>query len=148
MKSSTFQGFNVFLKALLASIALISGGAIYFLFRPKGVPFTKIFKSISFFPPYQGNSFLQFVLPEWMIYSLPDGLWAFAYALLISMIWSKNKSIFGMIWMASIPILTFGMELLQGVHLLPGTFCFMDLLFIGLGITLGYLSGRFNLKKI
>jgi len=43
-------------------------------------------------------------------------------------------------WYLSIPVLVFGFELLQLSGDLPGTFCWSDLLWGALGITLGFLS--------
>ena len=144
-------GYNSFLKALLASLALITGGVIYILIRPSEVifariisnnPFTIRLKEISKNFLWQNNE-----VPEWILYSLPDGMWAFAYSLLITSIWSGHSSKANFFWILSIPCLTIGFEVFQLFGLLPGTFCLTDMCFLIIGISAGFLIGKnSNLK--
>ncbi|MCK5137729.1 MAG: hypothetical protein KAR19_18230 [Bacteroidales bacterium] len=80
-------------------------------------------------------------LPDWIIFSLPNGLWAFAYALIITSIWLGSKSRARYFWMASIPILVLGFEVLQYVGIIRGTFCIQDIAFGMAGLTLGIIVG-------
>ena len=82
------------------------------------------------------NSFL----PDWMVYSLPNGLWAFAYTIIVLRIWKGSNSIVKYFWFLSIPVLVFGFELLQLTGDLKGTFCWSDMLWGAIGITLGLLT--------
>jgi hypothetical protein len=76
-------------------------------------------------------------LPLWILYSLPDGLWAFSYALFIAGIWWKSGSWLKYFWITTIPALIIGCELLQYNGIIPGTFCLQDLTFEMLGIIAG-----------
>jgi hypothetical protein len=80
------------------------------------------------------------LFPDWMVYSLPNGLWAFAYALIITRIWGRNKSWPRIIWLASIPALVLGFETLQFWGIVHGTFCLQDLALGLTGIILGIIT--------
>jgi len=129
--------FNI----ILCAAALMLGGIIYLLFRPSETLFLKWIQTAGLdnwtHLARQKSLSLNLHLPEWILYSLPNGLWAFAYALLITCIWSGSKSWLRYFWMASIPILIQGYEILQFTGTIPGIFCMQD---IGLG-TVGLITG-------
>jgi hypothetical protein len=141
---------TIWLNILLCLVALLSGGIIYVLFRSSEPVFFSWIRSAGL------ESWLSFVrnsslslnrfLPEWVIYSLPNGLWAFAYAMLITGIWAESKSRLKYFWMASIPVLVIGFEILQGTGIIPGTFCLYDIAFGTAGIISGVLSGTIITK--
>ncbi len=79
--------------------------------------------------------------PQWIVFSLPNGLWAFAYAMVITGIWSESKSWLKYIWMASIPVLVLGFEVLQYAGIIRGTFCIQDLALGVAGLILGTFIG-------
>jgi len=127
------------------ALALIMGGLIYFFLRPTEAIFFTWIKSFGFFEPlFQLRLYFPGAgkfLPTWFIYSLPNGLWAFAYSLFITSIWWYNKNRIKIIWISSIPLLVFGFEVLQFTETIPGTFCWQDIFFGVLGISLGILAG-------
>ena len=86
---------------------------------------------------------LELQFPHWFVNSLPNGLWAFAYACLIMLIWTDNRSWLRTIWISSIPVLVFGFELMQYFGLIKGTFSILDLVFGAGGIVIGYIAGSF-----
>ena len=86
-------------------------------------------------------------LPAWIIYSLPGGLWAFAYTVLILTIWKNNRSRVKYFWMATIPALVVGFESLQLTGIVPGTFCLQDMMLGIAGIGLGFLFVTDTRKK-
>jgi hypothetical protein len=121
--------------------AIFLGGMIYILFHSSEPFFFSWIRSSGL------NNWLNLArsrslvisghLPLWILYSLPDGLWAFAYALLIAGIWWRSSSWLKYFWMSTIPLLVIGSELLQYVEIIPGTFCLQDLTFEILGIIAG-----------
>jgi len=140
---------------LLSFLAVFVGGFIYILFRPIEPVFMKWFgivgienlldsareKSLSI------NSFL----PDWMVYSLPNGLWALAYTIIVLRIWKGSNSIVKYFWILSIPVLVFGFELLQLTGEVQGTFCWSDMLWGAIGIFFGMQTIsriRYNLKLL
>lgn len=126
-------------KQLLFSsyIILTIGCLTYVLFRSDSLRmyfrFNKLFclqaiKSIREFT-------MEFVdvIPDWMLYSLPDGLWLSSCISLILIIW-KNKITKGsLFWVFSMPIIAFLSEIGQFFNIIPGTFDWMDVAMYLLG---------------
>jgi hypothetical protein len=133
------------LNLLLCSAALLLGGIIYILFHASEPAFFRWIPGPGLaswfsFARQSSVSFSQ-SLPEWIVFSLPNGLWAFAYSLLITGIWAGNKSWLRIFWMASIPVLVLGFELLQLTGTIPGVFCVHDMAFGLAGLIIGILTG-------
>ena len=81
------------------------------------------------------------ILPEWVVYSLPNGLWAFSYSTFITYLWSDSTSKIKFLWMGTIPLVVFGFELLQFTGNVPGIFCWQDLIFLAAGMLVGFFLG-------
>ena len=84
----------------------------------------------------------ELILPDWIIFSLPNGLWAFAYVVIITGTWSGSKSWLKIPWMATIPLLVLGYEFLQLWEIIPGTFCNQDIASGLTGLLLGIYIGN------
>lgn len=117
-------------------LTLIWGGAIYLLFREKNL---LMFKWISYLKleylitDIRGAPFLKFKIPNWALYSLPDGLWLFSFTSTILLIWKNKINSHNIIWLTLIPLIAIVSELGQAIHVINGTFDYFDLL--------SYLSG-------
>jgi len=125
----------------LSLLALVSGGFIY-LFLRTTEPVFFVWLNLHhayLFASSQG-------IPEWIVYSLPNGLWAFAYALFITKIWCGSRSWLRTFWMTSIPVLVLGFEFLQYTGIVRGTFCLQDIVLGTAGIIIGVFFGLINLK--
>jgi hypothetical protein len=130
---------------LLSASALVLGGTIYILFYTSQPVFFNWIRAAGM------NNWLSLArhyslsassdLPQWIIYSLPDGLWAFAYAVLITGIWIRNHSGLKYFWMSTIPVLIIGLELLQYTGMVRGTFSFQDIAFEISGLLFGIYIG-------
>ena len=113
-------------------LTLIIGGLIYILFRTDSLVMFKWFAALSLDKPieYLRDSTLPFKdqLPDWFLFSLPDGLWIFSYITLTLMIWGKvNKQ--NLFWIFFIPFIAVSSELGQLFNIVPGTFDAIDLIF-------------------
>ena len=89
-------------------------------------------------------------IPDWFIFSLPDGIWIFSYVLVMISIWNftlNKKSIF---WMTIIPLVAIFSEIFQIFDFIPGTFDFVDLSFYILGFILPFIifKKHFNFKYL
>jgi hypothetical protein len=153
IKPLYFSGSSLNILPLLFSLlALLSGIAIYLLFRD-GVP---SFVARMHDPGLSGliSTVRQKALltrehmPAWIVYSLPDGLWSFAYAVLITSIWWRSKSWLKYGWMATIPVLIFGFEMLQYAGIIPGTCSTYDIVLGMIGIIVGVTVGILTTKPI
>lgn len=118
------------LTALAGLILLTVGGMIYILYRPQSLLVFHIADKwgLSVWITHLRQCAPTLNMPEWVIYSLPGGLWAAAYILIIEAItqpWPRRKR---MLWASTIPLCGIISELLQGVGCLPGTFDIIDVL--------------------
>jgi hypothetical protein len=151
MSSLFSRTYSHRLSIFLSSLAIILGGLIYILFRPsehiffRWISLSGLGHLIS--PARSLSQVFCRLLPEWFVYSLPNGLWAFAYALLITGIWSGSRSWLKYFWMASIPLVVLGFEILQFPGIIPGTFCFQDIVMGLMGLILGILIGNTKTKN-
>jgi len=133
------------LYVILSVFALFLGGIIYIFLRPSEHVFFGWIRSIGlghWLNLFRESSISSSqLLPEWIVYSLPNGLWAFAYALLITIIWKDSKSWLRYLWFISIPVLVIGYEVLQYASIIPGTFSTQDIVFGMGGLILGIILG-------
>ena len=136
---------------ILTVAALLFGGFVYILWRSSEPVFFNWMDALGL------DGWLNHVrihsvsvsrfLPEWFIYSLPNGLWAFAFALCIATTWRNSKSRIKYFWMGAITLLVPGFEILQYFQVIPGTFCFQDLLFGSIGLITGIFIGTKSIKN-
>ena len=151
MASLLSRTYSHRLTLFLSAIAILIGGLIYILLRPSEHIFFGWIRLAGLdhwiSPARVLSPMLGQLFPDWMIFSLPNGLWAFAYALLITSIWSESESWLKYFWMASIPLLVLGFEILQYPGLIPGTFCIQDIVFGLAGLLLGFFIGNLKTKN-
>ncbi len=126
---------------VLSCICFIFGGLIYMTFRSETLIMFDWFHTlgidgiVSSLRAY-GASFLP--LPDWIIYSLPDGLWVLSYVLAISALWDFD---FRTHWkiIVLIPSIAISSELLQSFGLIHGSFDWMDFLAYCLATIIGLI---------
>jgi len=97
-------------------LPLIVGIFIYFLFR--GVPFLGLHSVL--------NISKNNILIVFLLFNLPDGLWLYAFLSVINQIWGESKK--GLFWLITVFILTISSEFLQRLHIIPGTFDWLDII--------------------
>lgn len=117
---------------LLASSCLLTGSALYILFRPtslvlfawaNSLGLTEIIESARAWADGFDEG-----LPHWVVGSLPFALWISFYLFLIGIIWGDSRSLIRQIWFWSIPVVAIFAELGQIIHLVPGSFYVADLI--------------------
>lgn len=59
---------------------------------------------------------------DWIIYSLPDGLWMFSFTTVILYIWRNTINIKNLVWVIIMPIIAFFTEISQKYQLIKGTY--------------------------
>jgi len=136
---------------ILSILSIAFGGIIYILFRPTEPIFFGWIKTVGLGHELttlrELHLFFTNTVPEWLIYSLPNGLWAFSYSVIICHIWWRSQSILKFFWIATIPLLVLGFEFLQLTEILSGTFCWQDLSFGVAGIISGMTIGIITSKN-
>ena len=85
-------------------------------------------------------------IPNWVYFSLPDGLWIYSFTSAIIIYWNNDdKKI--RLWLL-IPIASgIFIEILQGLKLFSGTFDYLDLTFSILGISLSKILINHKFKQ-
>lgn len=132
-------------------LTLLLGGMIYISFRSATLKMFDWFDTINLLDTI--SNFRVFTLPfsvdlpNWFLYSLPDGLWLFSYLSLLLFIWNNKISKQNMHWLLLLPILAISSEIGQFFGIVPGTFDIIDLIFYTAGSVLPILFFT-NLKPI
>lgn len=140
-------------RAVLAIslLPLLLGGVTYLFWRPDTVYFISCLNELSIYrllePLRNYTANLYPYLPEWLVYSLPNGLWAFSYAFVITFLWSGEKTRVKYFWFTTVPLVGLGYEFLQFRGVLYGTFCIIDLSLCSVGIAAGALFGYIIKKR-
>lgn len=112
---------------IIASVTLFMGGMVYVLFRPMSLLMFEWFDSVGLLRfIWRMRIDTTLLLPNWIEYSLPDGLWIFSYSLFIGCIWNfrLNKSF---PFLLLLPLISVIDEILQMFHVVPGTFDVWDI---------------------
>jgi len=82
------------------------------------------------------------ILPDWILFSVPDGMWVFSYVCLMLFIWQNTVSKSNIIWILVIPILAICSEIGQLMKIVPGVFDVVDLLTYYCGAILPFIIYR------
>lgn len=131
-------------------ITIIVGGLIYLLFRTSTLTMFSWLKYFGLSETVNGfrNSTLAFgdKLPDWILLSLPDGLWVFSYVCLMLLVWHNSLNNKTFLWVLFAPLLAISSELGQLLGLIPGTFDIVDLILYLLGMTLPFIFFKNSIK--
>lgn len=122
---------------LFSFLALIFGTSIYLLFRTSSL---KVFSWISVLNiDFVNSDIRKFTLeysanlPNWFLFSLPDGLWTFSYVTMMLNLWNLKINYQSISWILLLPIIAIFSEIFQFIGCISGTFDFYDLIFYILG---------------
>ena len=117
------------MKLISGVASLLAGAVIYLLFRSKNLLGFVLLNRIGVEPWADSmRSYTADVwLPDVVVNSLPGGLWALGYILVIDSIFGNQSRSTRIVWASFIPLLGVCSEVLQGVGLLPGVFDLWDL---------------------
>ena len=131
---------------ILSFLALVVGYIIYIGWRDSVPSFDFIQyhqKLWSFLRDSLGDRVL---LPVWIVYSLPQGLWAFAFSLYLGGIWYEGPVKVGYGWLITCLVIVVLWEVFQQLGYISGTFCWVDISVGISGVGLGILL--FTFKKV
>ena len=124
-------------------IPLLFGGLIYVFFRTSSLLMFSWYKNIGLGEVLsrlrKSTIPIAGFIPDWILYSLPDGLWIFSYVCLILFIWKNSVSLRNIFWILIIPGLAISSELCQRFTFITGTFDWTDLLLYIFGMTLPFI---------
>ena len=122
------------------------GGLIYLLFRSRSLLLfswletlhltTGIYEIRALVRPLRSQ------IPNFVLYSIPDGTWLYAYVMFYRLIWRERSHKIMWLWLSLGFIASIGLELAQGMGWYAGTFDWMDITIYALAI---FLSLRTSL---
>ena len=123
---------------LFAFLCVFFCGLLYISFRPD---------TLNMFHWLQQMGVLDYIdelkhnpdrVPMWMLYNLPDGVWLFAYSILIGCIWNYKLRDCWM-FILVMPCICIPHEFFQGLGIMHGTYDANDVLAYLIAIFLGFI---------
>lgn len=122
---------------------ILLGGLLYILFRHDTLRMFSWFDSINLSAVISELRLytlpLSDYLPNWFLYSLPDGLWLFSYLSILLVVWDNEISKHNIHWLFIVPVVAIFSEIGQHFEIIPGTFDVIDLTFYIAGTVLPIL---------
>jgi len=105
------------------------GGLIYVLYRSEETLLLRLADALGMGDDIGRwrQSAAMLTLPEWVVYSLPAGLWAFSYVLIVDSLTRGQPWKGRVLAISFVPLVGAASELMQAAGLLPGTFDWVDL---------------------
>ena len=131
----------------VALLTMLVGGLLYVLWRSDSLFMFGWFRSLgaerivaglrAAARPYRNN------VPDWAIYSLPQGLWCFSGLIALRAIWQRVPDSPGLyIWSVAFAVACFTLEWGQLLGMVPGQFDRVDLAFLAAAsVTACYYGG-------
>ena len=112
----------------LAAILLMFGGYIYLAYRDKSLIMFQWVSSLHLDGAieYIRRDYRTDCINEWLVYSLPDGLWISSFIIIMYCVWRKAKKKERMTWVLSLPLAALVSEIMQLFGWLIGTFDWVD----------------------
>ncbi len=136
---SIFSKTSIFI--LIIMLPLITGGLIYFLWRPDSllmfvwIDYVGLTNSLMFLR----ESFQHYQLPSGILYNLPNGTWTYAFTAMMTYIWLGSTSSRKILFILLPLSLGFAFEYGQYINIIPGTYCYGDVLAHLFGAIMGYI---------
>ena len=126
--------------ALTVAAPLGLGSFIYIGFRSKTLYMFRVFEALGMDRPirFLRDQLQDVFLPEWVLYSLPDGCWTLAFTSFILQNTAKKLTP----WLLFPITMSVGAEIGQWAKMIPGTFDTTDLLFCTFGVGLSFLKTK------
>ena len=132
----------------LSIMFILIGGFIYLFFRPhtlKMFVWLRIINCEQIFQLKDYNQDLKFI--EFLIFSLPNGLWILSFLIIIGLIWGKYH-IFFIIYSSFFTGISILFEFFQKFGLIPGTFDIADIIVLLSSHILGFLIYDFFILEV
>ncbi|MGG5578045.1 hypothetical protein ACPDHL_11990 [Myroides sp. C15-4] len=131
-------------------LPLLLGGLIYIFCRSKSLVMFRWFSYLGLDNLIESlrADLIGFkeLLPQWLYYSMPDGLWVYSMTSALVIYWRKSPK-YGRYWLIVPFTLGVGVEILQGFNLFLGTFDWIDLIVSFLGFSMSIIVINLKLKQ-
>ena len=136
---SNRHGLRHFL--LYVVVPTTAGALVYVFFRSTGLLAFRWLSAIGLYDVAMEcrHSVLNIHLPDWLVFSVPDGLWVFALTSWIIQVWHGRPPC---PWLLAGLVLAVGSELGQAASIVPGTYQHEDIFCYVAGFLLALLRLR------
>ena len=125
------------LTVVIAFCCVLACGMMYIYFRPDTLKMFHFFKYIGILDILEDMKSDPSIVSFWVLYNLPDGVWLFAYTILIGCIWNfKIRDCW--MFILVMPFICIPHEFLQGLGIMHGTYDPSDVLAYLLAILAGF----------
>ena len=114
------------MKVILSIILVSIGGCIYLMQRTTGLLMFRIIDFLGLTDAVATLRASAMQWPEFVVFSLPGGLWSASYVLLADAVLCHQSMAMRLAWGSLIPIIGVVSELLQALRLCPGTADWQD----------------------
>ena len=131
---------NTRTQIFVSTTSLLIGGLLYVCYRTQTLVMFNWFSKLNILETI--NSFRYYTLPQknkipnWVLYSLPDGLWIYSYTSCMLIIWRYKIMNNNLLWIFGLPTIALLSEIAQYFNILQGVFDPIDVLCYTLGISL------------
>jgi hypothetical protein len=119
------------LQLFIHLLSICAGGLIYICFRSSDLMMFRWFDYLHCSDAISQirniSNVYKIENSDWLIYSLPDGLWMFSFTTIILYIWRNTINRKNFAWIIIMPIIAFCTEICQKYDLINGTYDTNDL---------------------
>lgn len=117
-------------EVILGVVFLLCGCVIYLLFRSRSVNIFQWCSVVGLSEPLDSlrHAVHEWQIPDFLIFSLPDGLYCASYILITDAIWYNDNGIVKYFIISFIPVVAVSDEIMQLFNMVHGTFDFNDLI--------------------
>jgi hypothetical protein len=125
------MGFNNGRSTALVGLPITVAGIIYIVFRHKSLILFDWLQQLHLMPVVADLRAITVpmgeALPDWVLFSLPDGLWLLSYLLFVRMVWADGPKRPMWAWAGLGLLVSVGHEVSQAAGLVSGTFDWADM---------------------
>ena len=89
---------------LISCISMLAGITIYVLLRPTEAQAVTLLLDLFPIIDTLRENLVSYNYPSWVLYNLPDFLWAYSYSLFIISMWAFERNLESIIWLSTIPV--------------------------------------------
>lgn len=126
------------ITVVVALCCVLACGMMYIYFRPDTLKMFHFFKYIGILDILEDMKRDPSIVSFWVLYNLPDGVWLFAYTILIGCIWNfKIKDCW--MFILVMPFICIPHEILQGLGIMHGTYDSNDIFAYIMALTAGFI---------
>jgi len=131
---------------ILPFSTLLLGGMLYISFRIESLRMFSWFNTINvskaIFKIREYTLYYESTVPDWVKFSLPDGLWLFSFISFILITWKNEINSSNLFWLIGLPLVALLSEIGQSISIIPGTFDWIDLTMYLFGFILPFIKSK------